>query len=254
MPQPLPQPINRRHPIGPSPHAAEELRKLNTEMLQLDNQRFLLTTTAVILFGTVTGWVTTTLLRREAPSLGEIPQIENPDPNIDPATYLPVASTALLCTVLLVLFYYQASLALTIRWLAAYHMLQGSRWEWTWYAFRQQKHRYWWGALPFLAGFRLTVWIFAALIVATFGYFLLLHITVFPEDWGRVLSEGIFPPVPEQLWVLVGVLLVLALILVWFKNLSVLHLGEISYMEHWTEAERMAAKTRVEWGGEPIDP
>lgn len=153
------------------PYAAEALRKINAEMLQLDNHRFLLTTTAVIFVGTAAGWTTTTFLH--GTSMGsEMPTL---------VQCVPPAVLLLVWVVLFVLFHYQLSLARTVRWLAAYQMHRGSAWEWTWHGFRLKdsagapvKDS---GAVPFAAHQVITT-VFNFLFVASFFYFLLLQLAV----------------------------------------------------------------------------
>jgi hypothetical protein len=152
------------------PNGAEAVRKINAEMLQLDNHRFFLTTTAVVFVGTAAGWTTTTLLGANA--VTSVPTL---------LRYVPPAVVLLIWIVLFVLFAYQLSLARTVRWLAAYQMHRGSAWEWTWHAFRLTdpecapgKDA---GAVPFAAHHVITT-VFNSLFLASFLYLLLLQVVV----------------------------------------------------------------------------
>ncbi|HEX2187314.1 MAG TPA: hypothetical protein VHG51_00385 [Longimicrobiaceae bacterium] len=188
------------------PHAAEAVRKINSEMLQLDNQRFLLTTTAVVFVGTAAGWTTTTLLR------GGGTAGEQPPPTPGLVQFVPPAILLLIWVVLVVLFYYQLSLARTVRWLAAYQMHRGSAWEWTWHAFRLQdsegpsgKHS---AQAPF-AAYRVITTVFILLSVASYFYFLLLQLATTRE---RDLAQ--WPPSPLSVLVVWGVLLAVLIALI----------------------------------------
>jgi hypothetical protein len=163
------------------PHSSEAVRKINSEMLQLDNQRFLLTTTAVLFVGTAAGWTTTTLLR--AGNTGSAQPL---------VLFVPPAVVLLIWIVLGVLFYYQSSLARTVRWLAAYQMHRGSDWEWTWHAFRLQDsipHCRQPRERPF-AAYKVIATVFIFLFVTSYLYFLLLQFAIIPkENWTRPPSS-----------------------------------------------------------------
>src|SRR3954470_12604781 len=111
----------------------QEIAKIHYEILQLENQRFVLTTTALVFFGTVSGWVITTVLSPASRTVGVSTPVVT-----EPMLYLCQASTVLVWLVLYILFRYQLSLALSVRWLAAYLMFKGSDWEWNWHVFRRQ--------------------------------------------------------------------------------------------------------------------
>jgi hypothetical protein len=227
--------------------AGEGIRKLHSEILQHDNQRFLVTTTAVVLFGSFAGWVTTVLLR----SGGSVNPQQEADV-INPLLYLPPAITILVWTVLYLLFRYQISLALTIRWLAVYHMLKGSDWEWTWHVFRQQHKQRSVHQLPYIGSYRVTTNIFSLLAVASYAYFLVLQIVLsppaIPDTWEALWHTlvALVPnwkgPLPEALtpgfcWILLTVLLPLLTILFWINNRRVLEVNEAEMLEDWKKAE-----------------
>jgi hypothetical protein len=208
----------------------EGIRKLNSEILQLDNQRFLLTTTAVVFFGTVAGWVTTALLRTG----GSSDMQQHSAVTISTHYLLPVI-TALIWGVLYVMFHYQSSLALTVRWLAAYQMLKGSDWEWTWYAFRKQLSKSDLGDLPFAAYDVITL-IFRLLIGTTFGYFLFLHIFFvlpLPRSW-EVLTTAL---TPWHIWALLFILLLILLRRMGRRTHKVSYKDEIDCLNQWKNAE-----------------
>jgi hypothetical protein len=169
------------------PFKSEAARKINAEMLQLDNQRFLLTTTAVVFVGAVAGWVTTALLNFVKTAGdgngGAAKEILIRVGGIDFPLwhYLPPFAIILVGAILVFLFSYQASLAMTVRWLAAYQMSRGSDWEWTWYKLRELACRpngvrelETGNDLPYAAFEKITT-MFQLLIVISCSYFALLH-------------------------------------------------------------------------------
>jgi hypothetical protein len=228
----LPRADLARRPIAESAAKSEEIRKLYSEILQLDNQRFLLTTTAVVLFASVAGWVTTGVLR------------SSPDASSRVAlSYLPLASSFLLWLVLGVLFYFQSSKAKTIRWLAAYLLLQGSSWEWTWHEFRKLEGAKSLGTLPFYQIHRMATWTFSVLNIASLVYFAVLQFSLL----GRAHNKPGLPWVWAALALLTG-------ISVWLMHRGskqLLEADERAYMERWAIAERRGCEQREIWGRLP---
>jgi hypothetical protein len=212
------------------PHSQEAIRKINSEILQLDNQRFLLTTTAVVFFATTAGW-TTTLLRSGGPTLPAFAQS------------IPPAVTLLVWGVLSVLFHYQLALARTVRWLTAYQMLRGSAFEWTWHAFRRQDterspgNRQ--GKMPF-AAYRVITTVFILLTVGAFFYFLLLQLIITPG-----LDLPRLPPWPPSMWftwAILGFLMIALAGLAYWRTHMVAGpkatTQENIYLARWGEAAR----------------
>jgi hypothetical protein len=168
-----------RRPALPNA-ASEDIRKVHAEVLQIVNQRFTLTSAAVVFFGGVAGWVSTVVLRPDASaasgSLG----------------MLPFVAMVLVSLVLYLLFEYQVSLAITLRWLTTYLMVCGSEWEWLWYQFRRDLRKPPSGSkmkqlsieAPFLAYSRSTG-VLIRLVVVSFGYFLALYLLT---QWQAVLA------------------------------------------------------------------
>jgi hypothetical protein len=227
--------------------SSEGIRKLYSEMLQLDNQRFLLTTTAVVFFGTVAGWVTTTLLRA-----GGRPAESEPGAAVGLVPYLLPVSTALVWAVLYVLFHYQLLLAHTVRWLAVYQMLQGSDWEWTWHFFRRLNVARESNDVPF-AAYRVITTIFKLLIVVAFFYFLILQAFLFPPNIGATWEEvrrAVFGSLTSwHFWALLTVVLPLLLLLIQLKTNKLKNADETAYLERWREAQE-----RSQAGPAPDDP
>lgn len=163
-------------------HIEEGIRKLHAEILQLHNQRFLLTTSAVVFYGTVAGWVTTIILRPEILTWLANGKNEPGRDSLLVQYFLPFM-TVLVWTVLYALFRYQVSLAFTVRWLATYHMYKGSDWEWTWHSFRwlqreNKSNKKPHGEEPFSA-YGVNPRIFEGLFIITYGYFLFLYSLIF---------------------------------------------------------------------------
>lgn len=167
-----------RRPALPNA-ASEDIRKVHSEVLQIVNQRFTLTSAAVVFFGGVAGWVSTVILRPDASASGSLGM-------------LPFVATVLVSLVLYLLFEYQVSLAITLRWLTTYLMVCGSEWEWLWYQFRRDLRRPPSGSkmkqlsmeAPFLAYSRSTG-VLIRLVVVSFGYFLALYLLT---QWQAVLA------------------------------------------------------------------
>lgn len=248
--------------IGENTHLNEEMRKLYSEILQLDNQRFLLTTAAVVLFSTVAGWVTTVMLRGGPVAVAQ---------DLVTVIFLPLASTALLWWILLAIFDFQLSKAATIRWLAAYLLLQGSRWEWTWHTFRKEvvknapkENRNWslfrqpgntngHSKYPFYQIHRMTAQTFATLIWAGFFYFLFLQSYIFLASavlrlsGTRAFFLSPIPTVVLLLWIALAILIRKSVKRIRQNTEDVLRADEIAYMNTWAEAERSGAAHREQW-------
>lgn len=105
---------------GPSP---EDLRKIHGEVNQLVNQRFLLTTAAVTIYGAFTAW----LLPRQTPA-----------PGAPTGGFIYAMSLALLCT-LFVLYLFKHMLLGMLRIFTTYlDVTAKSGWEQDWAAYRRK--------------------------------------------------------------------------------------------------------------------
>jgi len=107
------------------PHilSPEDQRKLHAEINQIINQRFLLTTLAVTVFGIIAAW----LLPKERPQ---------PGTSVGLFTY---AGSILLITLLFVLFFFLHRLRAMSKTLAAYLVVtKQSRWEQDWAEYRKK--------------------------------------------------------------------------------------------------------------------
>lgn len=233
-------------PILQNKLEAEELRKLYAEILQLDNQRFLLSTTAVVVFGTVCGWVTTALLRGGPPTGAGTGQRA--------AEFLPLASVWILWLVLISLFRLALSKAHTIRWLAAYLLLQGSKWEWTWHEFRKMDHGHSFRTLPFHQVHRAAAGMFSALMYASLLYFSLLQAYVVGIDETAIfLIQALLGA-----WAFTYIVLLSTARYMYLSARQLLQVDEKSYMECWARAESKGREERLAWGGigpgEPESP
>lgn len=253
-----------RLPIEENKNKAEEMRKLYAEILQLDNQRFLLTTAAVVVFTTVAGWVTTIVLRDGAVTSNT---------NLITTVFLPLASATLLWWILLALFYFQLSKAATIRWLAAYLLLQGSKWEWTWHVFRKDllpsgpKARWNWylfrengkdsqpDKLPFYQIHRMTTQTFTTLMWAGAIYFFLLQTymlfaaRIFPGSETPATLPCWAATILLFLWVVLAALIYRSTLKVRQGTEEILATDEQAYMEVWAKAEQKGIEQREVWGG-----
>ena len=103
----------------------QDERKLHAEVNQIVNQRFLLTTLAVTVFGVITAW----LIPREAPSTPE------------PLGAFRFAAAVLLETMLFLLFLLGHMLSGMLRTIASYmEVTKASEWEQAWRTFRQRRY------------------------------------------------------------------------------------------------------------------
>lgn len=101
----------------------EDIRKLNAEVNQLVNQRHLVTTLAITVFGVISAW----MIPRQAPAAGET------------VGGLVFVGPMLLLVVLFLLFLYSHLLRGMLRVFSTYlEVTGGSNWETDWKNFRQQ--------------------------------------------------------------------------------------------------------------------
>ncbi len=256
-----------------SPSSGEEIRKLYAEILQLDNQRFLLTTTAVVLSGTVAGWVTTVLLRAGA----------NTNSDQGGPILIPLAGALLLLPVLVTLFRFQLSKAATIRWLAAYLVLQGSKWELTWYAFRKSRgnaspqgsklqlawnafldacesfrngrrensssqgvgSQFTRGELPFYQIHRMNSETFLIVLGVSSVYLLALQVLVVVSS---SVSVGFWILLLLCFcWVVYAIVAAISCLQMWHRSHQILDTDESAYIREWVQAVRCGVEYRNEW-------
>jgi hypothetical protein len=247
--------------IRKSPES-EEMRKVHSEILQLNNQQFLLTTTSIIFVGTALSWATTTIVSNHknnvqvnSENLEKTTSMENSASNIEipPIEYILPAAALLICSVLLVAFFYYSSLVITVRWLAAYLMLQGSSWEWNWYSFRFKRDNACRKANirmeepPFLL-YRFISGIYISLIIFVFLYFLFLHWIVSNYsliNLSLLLSIENFSiermldwtSTPRHYWKPLLIALLVALISIIIRSAKVTARKEDVYYPIWKDAE-----------------
>ena len=106
----------------------EDLRKIHAEVNQLVNQRFLLTTAGISVFGVVLAWG----IPRTAPVART------------PIGGFPIAVAALLLLLLFLLYLFSHHLRGMLRVYSTYLIVtQKSGWESDWEAYRAQNLRYW---------------------------------------------------------------------------------------------------------------
>ena len=126
--QPIsPEPAHSQRPAEKVDHLAQDISKIHSEILQIGNQRFQLTTAAVVFFAAICSWTTSTVVRADGMTGGGEAQV----------AFLTRASAVIAVIVLALLFRYHLSYGKTLRWLSTYLICAGSDWEWHYYVFRR---------------------------------------------------------------------------------------------------------------------
>ena len=104
---------------------SEDVIKINSEITQIVNQRFLITTTAITVFGVMIAW----MFPKSAP---------NPGDSVGSGTFL---LSGLLLVVLFMLYLSSHFLKRTLRFFTTYLIVtDSSNWEVAWRSFREKGH------------------------------------------------------------------------------------------------------------------
>ena len=103
----------------------EDLRKIHAEVNQIVNQRFLLVTLAITVFGAITTWI----IPKQTPMAGE---------SIGGFAFV---ASSLLSLTLFLLFFFSHRLKMFLRVLTSYLAeVGGSQWEIAWREYRKEPH------------------------------------------------------------------------------------------------------------------
>jgi hypothetical protein len=189
---------------GPTP---EDERKLHAEINQIVNQRFLLTTLALTLFGVLTAWM--------------VPKDGAHDADIGP---FPFAISIVISVLLFSIYFWSHMLKTMMRVLTSYLAETGkSGWEVDWREFRQDGYS---------AHTKPQTIIFLVLITMS---------TIFPFVLSLVFSLKIISVVVPFIAVLLGVIAGLLIYLMGFKNLFD---EEVSSLRRWKKLAHQAKGDR----------
>ena len=188
----------------------EDVRKLHAEINQIINQRFLLTTLAVTVFGAIVAWL--------------IPKERQCPPEVSLFTY---AGSSLLLTLLFVLFFFLHRLRAMSKTLAAYLILTDkSEWEKAWAKYRKKPY---YGYTEVQA----TVFLFLIVLAASLPYLIGCGFGLEPNERGALFTK------------LLGAVYFITVCLMAFKNWWMAPKNWWMALRNWRFGEK-AAKERWE--------